>query len=301
MIRLLAAWAMIGFAVGCATLPKGSASLAPGARFADCRGCPRMAVVPAGVFLIGSPPDEARRDPDEGPQKSIRFAQPFAVGRVPVMRGEYAMFAHATRRPVADVCYADRNHSGRWADEPGPSWRDPGYPQTDSDPAVCVNIDDVDAYLAWLNARSGGGYRLLSEAEYEYAARAGAATHFPWGDDITHDQANFGEVPCCHAKVAGRDPWLGTSPGGAFPANAWGLHDMQGNVWEWTADGYRPTLAALPEDGTPFAGKPYEKRVIRGAGWDDPPYYLRSANRYQQAGDLRGNVTGFRVAKTLRP
>ena len=270
-----------------------------GARFRECVGCPEVVVLPAGRFIMGSPVTEAGRDPDENPQREIVFGHRLAVGRLAVTRGEYAAFVRATHRPDADVCYADRGHFGTWKNELGLSWRDPGFKQTARDPVVCVNMVDIDAYIGWLNGRTGGGYRLLSEAEYEYAARAGAHSRYPWGDVLTHEKANYGKEPCCGGRMEGADRWLYTSPGGAFGVNAFGLSDMQGNIWEFVADCYTPSLDAVPADGSAVSVDQCAKRIIRGAGWDDPPNYLRSANRYSQLPEIRGSVTGFRLAKSV--
>jgi formylglycine-generating enzyme required for sulfatase activity len=298
------ALAFAGSLSGCASdFPKLEQNRAPtslpGTVFRDFDEAPEMVVVPGGHFTMGSPPDEVGRDADEGPQREIVFAHSFAVSKLAVTREQYAEFVQATARPDGPDCYSDKGHAGTWKVEPGLTWRDPGFEQTDLDPAVCINLDEIHAYIDWLNAKAGGGYRLITEAEYEYAARAGAETRYPWGDTITHAQANFGSDPCCHGAAEGADHWVYTSPGGAFGANAFGISDMQGNVWEFVADCYTPSLALVPADGSAVVTDPCEKLVIRGAGWDDPPAYLRTANRYKQLPALRGNVTGFRVAKTL--
>jgi formylglycine-generating enzyme required for sulfatase activity len=267
--------------------------------FRDCRDCPAMVVIPAGSFVMGSPADEPARDPDEGPQRRITFARAFAISRLAITRGQFAAFVRATHRAVRPGCYADFASPGTWSVVPTLTWRDPGYAQGPRDPVVCVNFADIDAYIGWLNAKTHAGYRLISEAEYEYGARAGATTRYPWGDTITHDQANYGDEHCCHGLVAGRDHWAHTSPGGAFGSNAFGLSDMQGNVWEFVADCYTPSLDAVPADGSPLATVPCEKRVIRGAGWDDPSNYVRTANRYKQLETLPGSVTGFRLSRPL--
>jgi formylglycine-generating enzyme required for sulfatase activity len=296
-------FAALGSLGGCAVVETGHPLAAKppiaGAHFRDFHDAPEMVVVPAGHFTMGSPPDEVGRDPDEGPQRDITIPHAFAVSKLVVTRGQYAAFVRATHRPDGADCYADRGHAGTWKFEPGLTWHNPGYKQTPLDPAVCINMDDITAYIAWLNVRSGDGYRLISEAEYEYAARAGASTRYPWGNTVTHAQANLGGDPCCGGKAEGRDRWVNTSPGGAFGANAFGLSDMQGNVWEFVADCYTPSLTAIPADGRALVTDPCEKNVIRGAGWDDPPNYLRSANRYKQLPTIRGSVTGFRLAKTL--
>jgi len=258
-----------------------------------------MVVIPAGSFVMGSPADEPARDPDEGPQRRITFAHAFAISRFAVTRGQFAVFAHSTHRPLRAGCYADFASPGTWSVVPTLTWHAPGYRQTDRDPVVCVNFDDINAYIAWLNTRTHAGYRLISEAEFEYGARAGATTRYPWGDTITHDQANYGSEHCCHGLIEGRDRWDHTSPGGAFGANAFGLSDMQGNVWEFVADCYTASLDAVPADGRPVVTDPCEKHVIRGAGWDDPSNYVRTANRYKQLETLPGSVTGFRLSRPL--
>jgi formylglycine-generating enzyme required for sulfatase activity len=299
-VRMLVIAALMSCLAACAgTAPPLRSALAPGHAYRDCRDCPEMVVVPAGAFVMGSPADEPARDPDEGPQRTITFARPFAISQLAVTRGQFAAFARATHRALRPGCYADFASHGTWGVVPGLTWQNPGYAQTDDDPVVCVNFDDIRAYLAWLNARSGGGYRLISEAEYEYGARAGASTRYPWGDTITHDQANYGAERCCHGMIAGHDRWEHTSPGGAFGTNAFGLSDMQGNVWEFVADCYTPTLDTVPADGRPVVTAPCEKRVIRGAGWDDPSNYVRTANRYKQLETLPGSVTGFRLSRPV--
>jgi formylglycine-generating enzyme required for sulfatase activity len=296
MIRSLVILLMVcglGFALPVRAAP------APGTSFRDCHDCPDMVVIPAGSFTMGSPADEPARDPDEGPQRRITFAHAFAISRLAITRAQFAAFARATHRPPRPGCYADFATPGSWAVVPTLTWMDPGYAQSPRDPVVCVNFDDINAYIAWLNTRTKGHYRLISEAEFEYGARAGATTRYPWGDTITHDQANYGDEHCCHGLVAGRDRWERTSPGGAFGVNAFGLADMQGNVWEFVADCYTPSLDAVPADGRPVVTDPCEKRVIRGAGWDDPSNYVRTANRYKQLETLPGSVTGFRLSRPL--
>src|SRR5262245_58238567 len=165
-------------------LALGMAPPAAGTHFRDCTGCPEMIVVPAGTFTIGSPAEEAGRRDDEGPQRQIRIAKAFAVGRYEVTRRQYETFLRATRHPVSGNCMTDRRKSGTWALDPQTNFRDPGFPQTGDHPAACITWHDAKAYIAWLNTRTGGGYRLLTEAEWEYAARAGSTTAYPWGASI---------------------------------------------------------------------------------------------------------------------
>lgn len=261
----------------------------PGRTFRDCAACPEMVVVPAGSFTMGSPASEPGREEDEGEQRRVTFARDFAVGRFEVTRGQYAAFTSATGRTAANECRNDRENDGDWAFDPNGTWRDPGFTQTDDHPVVCVSMEDAEAYVQWLNTQTRGGYRLLSEAEWEYAARAGSTTAYPWGDTASRESANYGTDWCCLLGFAqGRDAWLNTSPVGQFPANAFGLSDMIGNAWEWTSDCYERSA-----DG---AG--CDTQAGRGGGWDADPQLLRSANRDWYLPDVRYAQIGFRVAKS---
>ncbi|MEQ1493862.1 MAG: SUMF1/EgtB/PvdO family nonheme iron enzyme, partial [Terricaulis sp.] len=210
----------------------------PGQTFRDCADCPEMVVIPAGSFTMGSPASEPTRSADEGLQRRITFATNFAVGRFEVTRGQYAAFTRATGRAASNNCYTDRDNNGSWEQDANGTWRDPGYAQGEDHPVVCVSWDDAQAFVQWLNSQTRGGYRLLSEAEWEYAARAGASSAYPWGASASHEYANYGADACCSGLVSGRDQWVNTSPAGQFPANAFGVSDMNGNVWEWTQDCY---------------------------------------------------------------
>lgn len=191
---------------------------------------PRMTVVPAGEFLMGSPESEADRRREEGPQHRVRIAYPFAVSTYQVTRAEYAAFVADTRRPDGESCFLTYapNQTG---ETKGYSWRNPGFAQTGRDPVVCVSWQDARAYAGWLSAKTGKRYRLLSEAEWEYASRAGTSTSRFWGDGIGRGNANYGKDECCGPAAAGIDRWPYTSPGGSFPPNAFGLYDMLGNAW----------------------------------------------------------------------
>lgn len=172
MVRNALAALLTVLLAGCAT---------PNAEgFRDCDDCPVMAVAPGGAFVMGAPENEAGRFPEEGPQHTVRVAA-FALSQAPITRGEYAAFVRATNRPDGAPC-ALMDNEGNWRETPGLSWRNPGFEQSDDHPVACVSWKDAQAYAAWLSARTGRAYRLSSEAEFEYAARAGAATTFPWGD-----------------------------------------------------------------------------------------------------------------------
>lgn len=251
---------------------------------------------------MGSPDTEAGRDPSEGPQHRVTISS-FALARTDVTRAQWRLFVEATHRPVASGC--------EWAGFPRDqsqraSWRDLGFDQTDDDPVVCVSWNDARDYVAWLGARTGEPYRLPSEAEWEYAARAGTTTAYPWGDEASHEHANYGAEACCSERASGADTWLQTSPVGSFPANAFGLYDMQGNAWQWVQDCYVDTYEAAPVDGSPVDAPSCPYRVLRGGTWGDTPDLIRSAFRnwapppdWPSDREYRSGGVGFRVARSL--
>jgi formylglycine-generating enzyme required for sulfatase activity len=188
----------------------------------------------------------------------------------------------------------------------GKSWRDPGFKQGAAHPAVCLSWNDAQAYAAWQSKRSGKTYRLPSEAEWEYAARAGTSTSRYWGEDP--------KQACKFANVADRnlrakypnfpihdcdDRHAATAPVGSFLPNALGLYDMLGNVWEWTQDCWSEGYAGAPRDGSAWLEGDCGRRVVRGGSWIDGPGFARAAFR---SGDLpgdRGDNQGFRLARTI--
>lgn len=280
--------------------------------------CPELVVIPTGTFLIGSPVDEPDRYDEEGPQREIAIAT-FAIGKYPVTRGEWAVFVASTDRATDLGC----EWTGRAAgvlDSMG-SWRDTGFEQDDSHPVVCVTWNDAQDYLTWLSERTGHQYRLPSEAEWEYAARAGTRGPFPWGDTSSHEYANHGAAECCAGLVEGRDEWMFTSPVAAFPANSFGVHDMHGNTMEWVEDCFSPSYESIPSDGRPFAStaelhlagplagmsgtNACDYRMLRGGDWGNPGGFIRSAARNWAPppggalGTYRSGAVGFRVARDL--
>jgi formylglycine-generating enzyme required for sulfatase activity len=234
-----------------------------------------MVVVPAGEFMMGSPEHEAERGNDEGPRRKVTIAKHFAVGKFEVT------FAEWDACVAASACVYTPEDIG-W----GRGKR----------PVIEVSWDDITKYLPWLSRRAGKTYRLLTEAEWEYAARAGTTTPFSTGDTIISVQANF----------AGTYTYGGSPPGlyqqktvevGSFQPNAFGLYDMHGNVYEWVQDCY--SYAGAPLDGSAVVSKDCSWRVLRGGSWYDYPRYLRSAARLRNRPDLRIRYLGFRVARTL--
>jgi formylglycine-generating enzyme required for sulfatase activity len=286
--RALAATLAMTFAV--AHPPQSTAARPhPGARpgaavFRDCPDCPEMRMIPAGSFLMGSPPDEPGRQDDEGAPRRVTIGRAFALALYDVTRGEYAQF-------VAETGYAPA--------KPRCDWRRPtagGAPfdQTPKDPVVCVGWQDATAYVEWLSRRTHRAYRLPTEAEWEYAARAGTQTARPWGSNADPDFANTGAPGCCGPLVQGADRWAYTSPVGSFPPNRFGLFDMIGDVWQWTAD-----CGDDPATATTATAEACTTRVAKGGGWFHSAELARSAARVADKPDLRVDDIGFRVARSL--
>jgi formylglycine-generating enzyme required for sulfatase activity len=212
-----------------------------------------------------------------------------------VTRGEIATFVTATGHRIDGGCTTWTD--GNFKQEADKSWRSPGFTQTDRHPAVCVNWNDAKAYVAWLASATGRSYRLLSEPEREYVARAATTTPFWWGSSITPTQANYDGNYVYTGDGSKGERRKATVPVDSFAANPWGLHNVHGNVHEWTED----CRYASSTDGSAGSTNECRIRIIRGGGWSDPPQFLRSANRNAMFSDDRSNSLGFCVARTLTP
>lgn len=242
----------------------------PGVTFLDTlRGGglgPEMVVIPAGSFQMGdvSSPD---RESDEQPVHLVTIPQPFAVSRFEITFDDYGRFAESNE--VEDEGW------GR-----GPR------------PVINVSWNEARSYAAWLSSQTGYRYRLLSEAEWEYAARAGSKARYSWGDTIGRNKANCWRQDC-------GDPFEFTAPVGSFEPNAFGLYDMHGNVAEWVEDCWNFHYRRAPSDGSAWLKGNCSWRGIRGGSWIMYPGYLRSADRGSHPTDRRERTIGFRVARTL--
>ncbi len=287
----------------------------PGTVFQDCPDCPRMVVIPAGEFTMGSPASEAGRGVDEGPPRQVSIAL-YALGRNEVTVAEFRRFAdesgyrtEAERDARAQGCsgfiYADPLAAGP-ASQPVTSWRSPGLAQADSHPVLCVSWNDARAYAQWLSKKTGKRYRLPTESEWEYAARAGSVTARYWGDDPVQacrfanvaDQSRF-QTWSFGQKHECTDGHYFTAPAGGYSPNRFGLYDMLGNAWEWTADCWNPSYAGAPADGSAWLAGDCAQRVCRGGSWSTVPRFARSATRYKNTADHRDNLTGFRLARIV--
>lgn len=267
--------------------------------FTDHPHGPEMVVVPAGSFMMGSPDNERERHRYEGPQHNVLISQPFAVGRHAITRGQFAAFVNNTNYK-AKGAYA---WTGRkWKHDPNASWRKPGFKQDDSHPVVCVNWVDANAYATWLSAATGREYRLLTEAEWEYVARAGTATPFWWGASITPAQANY-DGNYRYAGGGSKGEWRKAPvPVNSFEANSWGLFNVHGNVWDWCQDVWHDNYNGAPNDGSAWLqGGDATRRVVRGGSWGNLPQGVRSAYRLGSPSGDRDIYQGFRLARTLVP
>jgi formylglycine-generating enzyme required for sulfatase activity len=265
--------------------------------FRDCPECPEMVVAPAGRFTMGAPPhEEVYNERDRELQVQVSIAAPLAVARHAVTRAEFAAFAAATNRLVDGGCAGWIEAA--WNRDPQRSWRSPGFAQGDDHPVVCVSWTDAQAYAAWLSSVTGKSYRLLSEAEREYVARAGSTTPYWWGATISTDRANYdGNVT--YGGGARGERRNATVAAGTFAPNPWGLTNVHGNVWEWTQDCWNGTNAGNPADGSARQSGDCTLRVLRGASWNNYPHTLRAARREREPEGLRQNSIGFRVARGL--
>ena len=270
----------------------------------DCAGCPEMIVVPPGKFVMGAPETEPGRTEAEGPQVHVSIG-PFALGRYPVTRGEFAGFVAASGYQPASRCWTEVA-AGTYDFKDGADWRNPGFDQTDDDPVVCISWVDAERYAKWLAKKTGKAFRLPSESELEYATRAGTATSRYWGD-ATDDFCRYGNTADEAARRTYRtwqvadcdDGAVHTAPVGGYKPNAFGLYDMLGNVKVWAADCWHDSLDRTKADGAPSLSGDCTRRAARGSAWDAYPANARAAFR---EGSSAGNAYlnyGFRVARGL--
>jgi formylglycine-generating enzyme required for sulfatase activity len=265
-----------------------------GESFRDCPDCPEMVVVPAGSFTMGSPANEPEHYASESPQHEVTIAKPFAAGKYAVTRDEFEAFMKASGRKMDGGCYVWTG--SEWKQDGAKSYRSPGFEQTGSHPVVCVNWEDATAYAAWLSKRTGKEYRLLTEAEREYAARAGAKTPFWWGSAISPDRANYNGNSVYKGGQNGE--WRQkTMPVKSFKPNPWGLYQVHGNVYDWVEDCWHDGYSGAPTDGSAWTAGDCRLHVLRGGSWSNFPRALRAAYRFRDW--VRNSIAGFRLARTF--
>lgn len=311
MHRAAAAILLILFVAAAA--PSRAADMrAPGSSYRDCDDCPEMVVVPAGSFVMGTPGAPAARGAEAAESEAmvVEIARPFALGRHEVTRGEFARFLSDSGHEPQGGCRVWDAALSRFSEDSRRGFQDLATPAapTDDLPASCVSFQDAQAYVQWLSSKTGARYRLPSEAEWEYAARAGSRSQRPWGDDAasgcdfanTYDlvaaaryRLGWPEAPC-------RDGYADLAPVGQFAANAFGLQDMIGNVSEWVQDCATGSYVGRPRDARAWEWiGGCGERVRRGGSWLTPPAESRSAWRASAPAGEHASDAGFRVAADL--
>ena len=287
-----------------------------GQTFQDCSDCPQMTVVPAGSFQMGNlegPPSEAERASrppwmsvdDEFPVRQVTLDRDFAVATYPITVAQYKAFLDDSDYVPEPGCNRFDPATVQLIEDTDSGWQFPFFETAGDHPVTCVNWHDATAYAAWLSEKTGASYRLLTEAEFEYAARAGTTTPYYTGTSVTPQDGNYGPPRGPAAASAETDAWAFTAPVGQFPANAFGLYDMAGNVFEWLQDCRAFDYEGAPADGSAWAPADEpdacEVAQLRGGSWQSGPFSLRSSNRDQNFRSARLNQYGIRVAKDLAP
>ncbi len=312
MRRAAAATLGLALVAGAAPSLAADSSRAPGSTFRECDSCPDMVVIPAGTFVMGTPTAAPATGADAAEREVVvvEIRHPFALGRHEVTRGEYARFiADSGHEPQAG-CRVWDPALGRFNEDGRGGWQDLATLAAAADdlPVSCVSHGDAQAFAQWLSTKTGSRYRLPSEAEWEYAARAGSRTLRPWGDDAASacDHANTYDLVAAARyhlgwpQAACSDGYADLAPVGQFAANAFGVQDMIGNVREWVQDCATDSYVGRPRDARAWEWLGgCAERVQRGGSWLTPPEESRSAFRASAPAAEHASDTGFRVALEL--
>jgi sulfatase modifying factor 1 len=268
----------------------------------DCPTCPAVTVLPAGRFEQGSKYTDTTASPFEKPAHVVAIHYPFAMSTNAVTVDEFRAFVTATGHDMQGGCDI---YDGNWRRRPDSNWENPGFAQTGSHPVTCASWNDAKAYATWLSKTTGHRYRLPSASEWEYAARAGAAAVLPWSE---------ASGACTGANVADQsaarrypgwtvfgcdDGFAFTAPVGSFKANAFGLNDMLGNVFQWTEDCWRADYVGAPIDGSARTGGDCSDHELRGGSWFSTPAYVRANYRNHFAADYRTSSVGIRLVRDV--
>jgi formylglycine-generating enzyme required for sulfatase activity/tRNA A-37 threonylcarbamoyl transferase component Bud32 len=236
----------------------------------------KLVKIPSGSFQMGS-----NESADEKPIHTVNVSS-FTMQEAEVTKGQFAAFIADTGYNAGNECYV---YKDKWVNEAGKNWRNPGFSQTDKDPVVCVNWNDVQAYIKWLNKQTGKRFRLPSEAEWEYAARAGSSTKYSWGNSISKSQAKYANASGKPAAVK------------SYAPNGFGLYDMHGNVYEWVQDCYHDSYSGAPSNGNARTSCNSDYFVLRGGSFSDGAGDLRSAGRILNSAGSRYYCNGFRLVQ----
>lgn len=287
------------------------AAQSPGEIFTDCDACPDMVVVPSGTAMLGAEPHEANKKAGDIPLRSVVISYNLAVAKTEVTRAQFRAFIEDSGYQVVETgcnTWANNRILGFVKNH---RWDNPGYPQTEQHPVVCVSHDDAQAYATWLAEKAGKPYRLPSSTEFEYATRAGTRGPWFWGtanadaceyanvaDNVFRRNFQYAPVFNCD------DGYEYTAPAASYTANPWGLHDMLGNAWEWTADCLHRDMAKIPTDGRPWLEADdgeCDRRVPRGGSWVSGTDWVRAAAQAADGATYHSQLLGFRVALTVQP
>jgi formylglycine-generating enzyme required for sulfatase activity/DNA-binding winged helix-turn-helix (wHTH) protein len=276
------------------------------ASFKDCQDCPEMVVLPAGEFMMGSPESEDGHKDVEGNPRRVVISKQFAIGKFEVTVDQFSAFVAESGMTAGSLCrvIVAFDRSAIWG-PPEASFRQPGFDVMGSQPVVCISWHEAQAYVAWLRRRTGKPYRLPTEAEWEYAARAGTTARFSFGSDETalcayarfaDLSSRFGWHDACRSDIT----TYGPVPVGSLKANPWGIFDMHGNAWEWVEDCWTPNASEIPTDGSAFA-RPgnCEVGVVRGGSFAAGSRRVRSATRSPVQTAKHNYNDGFRVVLSL--
>jgi formylglycine-generating enzyme required for sulfatase activity/predicted Ser/Thr protein kinase len=274
----------------------------PGDIFKDCDTCPSLVVIPSGQFVQGTPSDQARQVPREGPVRLVSIEHPFAVGRYEITRQQFARFADETGY-AAHGCDV---YEGQWVQQAARDWQSPGFQQTDNDPVTCVSWNDAQAYVRWLSGKTGHTYRLLSASEWEFTARDAGRTNGRFNDDAHNicQKANVADHTAAEHYAGWQvfdctDHYVHTAPVGSFEPNKLGVYDLAGNVFEWVADCWNENYQNAPTNGLAWADGDCSRHVLRGGSWFSRPEYLRATYRNSFPADYRSSSFGFRIVREL--
>ncbi|RKR15240.1 formylglycine-generating enzyme required for sulfatase activity [Maribacter vaceletii] len=285
--------------------------------FKDCENCPEMVEVPEGSVYIGSHEDEIGRKKGERNRVKATIKKPFAVAKTEITLAQYRVFMEETKykskqafykgEPLVGCNYFDGKSYGYVAEH---NWKNPGYPQRETDPVVCVSWSDANAYAQWLSKKTGRTYRVPSAVEFEYASRAGSSSPWYWGTDPAEacDYANVGDKAFAkkfptRASFPCTDGYVFTTRVGRFKPNKFGLFDMVGNAWEWTSDCFQNDLTNAPVDGSAWVdneNNECDARTPKGGSWISGISWGRAAVRSRDGADYKSFMLGFRVAAEIK-
>ncbi|MDX2141803.1 MAG: SUMF1/EgtB/PvdO family nonheme iron enzyme [Rhodospirillaceae bacterium] len=286
---------------------------APGRVIQDCPTCPPLVVVPAGKFIMGTPKSQvANNETGEAPPVPMEIPKAFLLGRTEVTRAEFEVYASETKFEPKVLCRVYSKTKGRYDDDPNRSWKRPGVPERPqpNHPISCVDWHESKAYIAWLAKKTGKPYRLPTEAEWEYAARAGSQALYPWGPESgqackyanVYDITTLRQIPLAWPHAMCMDGFVDIAPVGSLKPNAFGLYDMIGNVWEWAEDCATKSHVGRPKDGSAWVWQGGCKRVIqRGGGWFTSIERARPGYHGDATAKDHFDFGGFRVARDLLP